>query len=128
MKCVGIYCFVAVGFVIASPAFAGEGNALAGGWNGQFASRATLVVTTVPTSGGQSTHPQSLTINGRVNATNFAPGPGGSEDQSVDFGLHGEVSRNLAAPGPETGVGLAPIVGLVVGWYALRRRHRALAA
>ncbi|SDO64043.1 PEP-CTERM protein-sorting domain-containing protein [Methylobacterium phyllostachyos] len=111
MKYVSILCTSAVVIGLGSPAAAGTGNALAGGWDGTLASRntspaASTAPTRVPASA--STSPFSVEV--------FA-GP------SFSFGSGGGSSGNTGgAPSPEANTILSLL--LVGGTVAFLRRRR----
>jgi hypothetical protein len=125
VKYVRIYCFVGVLSTICGPACAGNGNALAGGWNGEVPARSLGI-------GGTGGSQFGVSAVGRVapqaSASAHASSSGsvdGSSGLSIfDLGFTSGGARNLGAPGPEAGAGLTSLA--LAGAYALMRRRRTV--
>lgn len=116
MKYVRILCYAAVAINLCSPAWAGRGNALAGGWDSSLTSAtprsapatAPASPSTAPASTGPST---SLFSTGAFGGSVFTFGSGG-----------GSSGNTGGAPSPEVNATLGLI--LVGGTVAFLRRRR----
>lgn len=113
MRYVSILCYAAVAVNLCSPAWAGRGNALAGGWDG------------TPTSGNQRSAPAPATAPAPANAspltTLFSAGAFGGAIFNVES-AGGSSANTGGAPTPEVNATLGLI--LVGGTVAFLRRRR----
>ncbi|MDP4003443.1 hypothetical protein [Methylobacterium sp. NEAU K] len=121
MKYVSIYCCAMIGLGLCSPALAGNGNALAGGWNGELSGRGLSVGTAgISASGGNAaaTPPSS---RGQSRAESSTGGSGHSIGSHFDFDAG--ASRDVGgAPAPEVNAGLGLILAGATVVFLRRRR------
>ena len=113
MKCLGRIYAAGLAICLCSPAHAGNGNALAGGWNGEMSGGGLRVGSPSPTpSGGSTPAPlasASTSYSSGGSVFEFSSGGGGSQNSG-------------GAPSPEVNAGLGLI--LVGGTVAFLRRRR----
>lgn len=116
MKYVSIVCFTAVAVNLCGPAWAGRGNALAGGWDSTLttANQRPAPATAPASSGSASPSPAAATS---LFSVSLFAGP------AFNFGSGGGSSGNTGgAPSPEVNATLGLI--LVGGTVAFLRRRR----
>lgn len=113
MKYVSIVCLAGAAVGLCSPASAGNGNALAGGWNGQL------------TSGIKSAAPGPAPVTAPANVSTTVSSGGIFSGPAFSFGSGGGGSggNTGSAPSPEVNATLSLI--LVGGTVAILRRRRA---
>lgn len=111
--------------LLATPADAGNGNALAGGWNGSLSGSTLQIGGTAAAraSAGPTSQPGPSAGRG-ANASAQASAGASSGGSLFDFSLSSGGGQNVGAPGPEAGAGLSFL--LLAGAYALLRRRRAI--
>lgn len=113
MKYVSIICSAVAAVSLCTPAWAGRGNALAGGWDGTL------------TSGHQQVAPASAPAarNATVATSFFSGGIFAGSAFSFGSGSSGSGTNTGSAPTPEVNAALSLV--LVGGTVAILRRRRS---
>ena len=113
MNCVGTIYAAAAALCLCSPALAGNGNALAGGWNGELSGAGLHVGAPVPTGNGSGAPARQAA----------APSSYSSGGSFFEFGSEGGSGQTSGgAPSPEVNAGLGLL--LAGGTVAFLRRKR----